>query len=99
MKPTGKTYLLKCEIDKEDAINENGIFVLNNINRYEDGFWKAVVIGYGTKVDLSKDKDILPIGTKVVIDCRDKTGMKLVIRESVLYVKPIENILGVIEDV
>ncbi len=97
MKPTGKTYLIKCQV--EDAVTKQGdIFVLNNTNIYDDGFWKGEIIGYGTCFTEDEIKDLLPIGTKVVMEYNKKAKMKVIIKKNIYYVRDVDEIIGVLED-
>jgi co-chaperonin GroES (HSP10) len=96
MKPIGNTYLIKCE-EIESIENEGGIYVINDVNKVKDSFWKGVIVEYGTTVD-PNDKELLPIGTKVIFDMSKKADAKLVLHGSVYYVRKVEEIIGVIED-
>ena len=46
MRPTGKTYLVKCDYD--DGVQEQGgIFVVNSVDKRSDAFWRGRIIAYG----------------------------------------------------
>ena len=95
MKPIGKTYLIRCE--SERITKEGDIYVVNNVDTLTDIFWKGVVAGYGTLVDEKKD-DVVPIGTKVVVDVTKKGREKIIIKNVKYVVRDIEDVIGVIED-
>jgi co-chaperonin GroES (HSP10) len=95
MKPIGKTYLIKCKA--ESITNEGGIYVVNSVDEIQDSFWKGVVVGYGTKVDESKD-DVVPIGTTVIMDTSKKSAAKMILKKTQYIVRDIDDIVGVIED-
>lgn len=97
MKPTGRTYLIKCDYD--DGIKKQGdIYVINNINKNDDVFWKGYIVAYGTSFTEEETKDLLPIGTKVVMDYKKNAKMKVIIGGSVCYVRDVDEIIGVVED-
>lgn len=97
MKPTGKTYLIKAEYD-EGVQKQGDIFVVNNVSKNDDVFWKGVIIAYGTSFNEEDQKDLLPIGTKVVMDYKKKAKMKIVLGQSVCYVRDVDEVIGVVED-
>ena len=47
MIPIGRTYLIECD-PPESITNEGGIFVVNEVDKMKDGFWKGKVKAYGT---------------------------------------------------
>ena len=94
MKPIGRTYLIECE-KIDDITKEGDIYVVNSVDKVKDGFWKGVVKEYGTLLD---GDDLVPIGTKVVMDTTKKAEAKLVLGKKVYYIKKEDEIIGVIED-
>ena len=97
MKPIGKTYLIKAEYDS--GITKQGdIYVVNDVNKNDDVFWKGIIIAYGTGFSKEEEKDLLPIGTKVVMEYGKKAQMKVVISGTVCYVRDVDEVIGVIED-
>lgn len=96
MIPIGRTYLIECD-PPENITNEGGIFVVNNIDKLKDGFWKGKVIAYGTLFTEEEKKDLVPIGSEVIMDVKKKADIKIVIKGKVFYVRKEDEILGVIE--
>ena len=85
MRPTGKTYLVKCDYD--DGVQEQGgILVVNSVDKRSDAFWRGRIIADGTSFTSEETEGLLPIGTKVIIG------------GSVCYIRDIDDIVGVIED-
>lgn len=101
MRPLKKTYLVEIE-PKDVYENVDGVIVINNVNKVKDGSWRGVISGYGTAWTEEELKDLLPIGTKVVMSYGKKTsdggGIKIVMHGKVYYVRTTEEILGVIEE-
>ena len=95
MRPIGETYLIKCEAAAET--NEGGIIVLNDIDITKDAFWNGTIIGYGTKMNLD-DPDLVPIGTKVVINFDRKNAVKVIIKKKVIYSVQKEDVIATMED-
>ena len=101
MEPLKKTYLVRVE--QVDAYEDvGGVIVVNDVNKMKDASWKGVIEAYGTGWSEEEKKDLLPIGTKVVMTygkkSGDKGGVKLVFHGTVYYVRGFEEILGVIEE-
>ena len=97
MRPTGKTYLVKCDYD--DGVQEQGgIFVVNSVDKRSDAFWRGRIIAYGTSFTDEETEGLLPIGTKVIMDYGRKAKAKVIIGGSVCYIRDIDDIDGVIED-
>ncbi len=95
MNPIGETYLVKCYVEHET--NEGGIITLNDVDINKDVFWKGVIVGYGTKMNV-EDPDIVPIGSTVVIDFNKKNAVKLIMKGTVLYSIQKEDIIAILED-
>jgi hypothetical protein len=97
MKPIGKTYLIKCDFDS-GIRKQDGIYVIDNVNVNDDVFWKGYITAYGNGFTDEETKDLLPIGTKVVMEYGKKAKMKIVIGKSVFYVRDVDEVIGVVED-
>lgn len=97
MRPIGKTYLIKCP-DEDPISLEDRIYVINNVDKQKDGHWKGVVAAYGNGFTDEEKKNLLPIGTPVVMNYTVKAEMKLIIKNIVYYVRKEEDIVGVIEE-
>ena len=97
MKPIGKTCLVECELPN-NVEKEGLIYVVNDNDKLATGFWKGIIKEYGTLVTEDDLKDLPPIGTKVVMDITKKAAIKLVLCGKILYVRNVDEIIGVIED-
>ena len=87
MKPIGKTYLVKVKIEK-DLEQVDGIY-LPNFSSVHDTFYEAYIYEYGTgwtDKELKEIKKTLPIGKKVYINYKDKSGFKLVFGSNAYYI-------------
>ena len=96
MIPIGRTYLIECD-PPESITNEGGIFVVNEVDKMKDGFWKGKVKAYGTLFTEEEKKNLVPIGSEVIMDVKKKADIKIVIKNKVFYVRKEDEILGVIE--
>lgn len=99
MKPIGKTYLIKCET-RSDVELINGIYIPTNydVDGISDVFYEGIVISHGTRYTEEEIKDLVPIGTKVVFEWKEKRGTKLIFGKNVYYIKYEDQVLGIIED-
>jgi co-chaperonin GroES (HSP10) len=97
MRPVGKTYLIKIEPQKDDYIGNillpqtaaarNTIFYIGKIHNYGIGF---------TEEEIS---DLLPLGTKVIMDYTKKAErIRLIFGEEMFYIYKPEDILAIIEE-
>lgn len=98
MKPIGKTVLVKCD-PPEDIAKEKNIYIVNLENDpIHSGFWKGVLIAYGTTVTEKDLIDMPKIGETVVMDISKKSILKAILGKKAYYVRNLEDIVGVIED-
>lgn len=97
MKPIGKTYLI--EVNKNDGIEQLdcGLYIPNN-SSVHDIFYEGKIIGYGTSWTEEELKDLIPIGTNIIMDYTSKKGTKLQLNEKILLIHESEQIIAIKED-
>lgn len=99
MKPIGKTYLIRCKT-RSDVELINGIYIPTNfdVDGISDVFYQGEVVSYGTGFSDDEIKKLVPIGTNVVFEYKEKRGTKLIFGKNVYYIKYEDQVLGIIED-
>lgn len=98
MKTLGKTYLIEAELPK-DEITECGIIlpVTGSSRDYEAYMGK--LIDYGTGFTQEQKKDLIPIGSKVIMDYGKKAKRtKLLMNQKTYYIYNPEDILAIINE-
>jgi co-chaperonin GroES (HSP10) len=98
MKPIGKTYLIKCEI-RSNVELINGLYIPTNhdVDGISDVFYQGKIIAHGTGFSDDEIKNLVPVGTEVVFEYKEKRGTKLIFGKNVYYIKYEDQILGIIE--
>lgn len=99
MKPIGKTYLIKCSAKPSVEMN-NGIYVPTNfdVDEVNDIFYFGEIVSYGNGFSKDEIEKLLPLGTKVFFEFKDKRGIKIVLGKNSYYIKEEDQILGYIND-
>lgn len=98
MKSIGKTYLIKIEEQKEEQVG--GIFIPQNAS-YESVYFTGIIADYGIGFTEDEKAELLPIGTKVLLDYRKEVSqnkIRLHLDQEIFYVYEPENILAIIEE-
>ena len=98
MKSIGKTYLIKIEEQKEEQIG--GIYIPQNAS-YESVYFIGVIADYGIGFTEDEISELLPIGTKVLLDYRKEVSqnkIRLHLDDNIFYVYEPENILAILEE-
>ena len=99
MKSIGKTYLIKIEPQKEEVVN--GIFIPQTASSRDTVYYIGRIIDYGSGFTEEEKTELLPIGTKVILDYRKSVSenkIRLNFGEEIFYVYEPENILAIIEE-
>jgi co-chaperonin GroES (HSP10) len=94
--PIGNTVLITTKKENENITLVDGIYIPTEKNNLKTIHYIGNIASYGTLVT-DETKNILPIGTKVLFDWKKKSGTKLQIDNKLLYIKDVNDILGVIE--
>lgn len=95
MKSIGKTYLIDAELPK-DEIKEGGIIIpLTESKRNYEPFI-GYIKQYGTGFTEKQKKELLPIGTKVILNYNKCKRTKLLMDEKIYFIYNPEDILAVI---
>ena len=71
MKSIGKTYLIKIEEQKEEQIG--GIYIPQTAS-YESVYFTGIIADYGIGFTEEEKVELLPIGTKVLLDYRKEVS-------------------------
>lgn len=99
MKSIGKTYLIKIEDTVEEMA---GNILLPETARKTDVIpYIGRIHDYGLGFTEEEKKDLIPIGTKVIMDYRRDHAegkIRLIFGEEQFYVQLPENILAIIEE-
>lgn len=97
MECVGKKYLVEGELPKAET--KNGIYIPVFGTNKDFGSYIGTVIGWGTAWTKEEKKDLIPIGTKIIMDYTDKNDKtKLIMGEKNYYIINPEHILAIIED-
>lgn len=99
MKSIGRTYLIKCEV-KSGIELINGLYIPTNhdVDGISDIFYQGTVISHGTGFTDEEIKNLVPIGTKVIFEYKEKRGTKLIFGKNVYYIKYEDQLLGIVEE-
>lgn len=98
MKSIGKTYLIKINEQKEEQID--GIYIPQTAS-YESVYFTGIIADYGIGFTEEEKAELLPIGTKVLLDYRKEVSqnkIRLHLDDEIFYVYEPENILAIIEE-
>ena len=97
MKSIGKTYLIEVEKPKEEIIN--GIIIPQTATNRNSIFYIGKIIEYGIGFSEEEKKDLIPIGTTVIMDyTKNAKHIKVILADKLYYIYKPENILGIIKD-
>jgi co-chaperonin GroES (HSP10) len=99
MKPVGKTYLIKAEIPQEEKVGD--IFIPQTAASYESVYFIGTVVDYGTGFTSDEKSELLPIGTRVLLDYRKEVSqnkIRLHLDQEIFYVYEPEHILAILEE-
>lgn len=99
MKSIGKTYLIQIEPKKEETIN--GIYIPQTASSRETVYYIGRIIDYGTGFTEEEKTELLPIGTKVILDYRKEVSenkIRLNFEDNIYYIYEPEHILAIIEE-
>ena len=97
MECVGKKYLIQGQMPKEEI--KNGIVLpVFGTNRDFDSFI-GTLIGWGTGFTEQEKKDLIPVGTKVIMDySKNIQKIKLIMSEKTYYIYNPDDILATIEE-
>lgn len=97
MECIGKKYLVQGQLPKPET--KNGIYIPVFGTNKEFGSYIGTIIGHGTGFSKKEKKDLIPIGTKIIMDYSNKNQRtKLIMDEKNYYIIDPDNILATIED-
>lgn len=97
MECIGKKYLVQGEVPKAET--KKGIYIPVFGTNREFGSFIGTIIGHGTGYTKKEKKDLIPVGTKIIMDYNEKSQRtKLIMGEKNYYIIDPENILATIED-
>lgn len=96
MRPLGKTYLIKAEVQKGPEL-VNGLFIPADNDYINDIHYQGIVMAHGLGYSDEEIKNLVPVGKSVVFEYMEKRGTKLVFGNNVYYIKYDDQILGVVE--
>lgn len=97
MKSIGKTYLIEVEKPKEEIIN--GIIIPQTATNRNSIFYIGKIIEYGIGFSEDEKKELIPIGTTVIMDyTKNAKHIKVILADKLYYIYKPENILGIIKD-
>lgn len=97
MRPLGRTYLIKAEI-KRDIELINGLYIPSDSDVYHDIYYQGNIISHGLGFSKEEENKLVPPGTKVIFDYKEKRGTKLIFGNNVYYIKYEDQVLGIIEN-
>lgn len=97
MECVGKKYLVEGQLPKEEI--KNGIILPVYGTNRDFGSYIGTILGWGTAWTEEEKKDLVPVGSKIIMDYSQKNQRtKLIMNEKNYYIIDPENILAVIEE-
>lgn len=99
MKSLGKTYLIKVEPQQPEYVGK--IYLPQMVSAKETIFYIGRIHDYGLGFTEEEINDLLPIGTKVILNwkAKDPIGkIRLEFGEDIFYIYKPEHILATIEE-
>lgn len=97
MECVGKKYLIQGELPKEEVVN--GIIVPVYGTNRDYGSFIGTIVGYGTGFTEQEKKDLIPLGSKVIMDySKNVEKIKLIMSEKNYYIYNPDDILAIIEE-
>lgn len=97
MECIGKKYLIQGQLPKEEI--KKGIYIPVFGTNRDFGSYIGTIISYGTGFTEQEKKDLIPIGTKVLLDYSKKLQrIKLIMSEKNYYIYDPDDILAIIEE-
>lgn len=99
MKSIGKTYLIKIEPQKEESVG--GIILPETAATTDIIYYIGRIYDYGIGFTEDEKKDLIPIGTKVIMDWHKEVAEKkirLIFGEEQFYVYDPQHILAIIDE-
>ena len=97
MKPIGKTYLI--EVERKTGVEqlENGLYIPTE-SSIKDIYYEGKIIAYGTSWTDEEIKDLVPIGTTVIFDYKNKKGTKIQLVNRIMYIHEKEQVIAIKEE-
>ena len=97
MECIGKKYLVEGELPKEEI--KNGIILPVYGTNRDFGSYIGTVVGWGTAWTEQEKKDLVPVGSKIILNYTEKTNkVKLIMGEKNYYIIDQDDILAIIEE-
>ena len=97
MRSVGKTYLIKIEPQKDEYAGN--ILLPQTVSASQTIFYIGRIHNYGLGFTPEEMLDLIPIGTKVIMDWTKKAErIRLIFGEEMFYVYKPEDILAIIEE-
>lgn len=97
MECVGKKYLIQGELPKEE-IKKGIILPVYGTNR-DYGSFIGTIVGWGTGFTENEKKDLIPVGTKVIMDySKNVEKIRLIMSEKNYYIYNPDDILAIIEE-
>ena len=94
----GKRYLVQGQLPKEEVTKEGFIIPVYGTNR-DFGSYIGTIIGWGTAWTQEEKKDLIPVGSKIILNYTEKTNkVKLIMGEKNYYICDPDDLLAVIEE-
>lgn len=99
MKPVGKTYLIKIEKPKEEVCD--GIIIPQTASDSQVIHYIGHIVDYGTGFTKKEISELVPIGSKVILDWKTKDPIgKVQIKfgPDIFYIYDPKYVIAVIEE-
>lgn len=97
MECVGKKYLIQGQLPKEE-VKKGIILPVFGTNR-DFGSYIGTIVGWGTGFTQEEKKDLIPIGTKVIMDySKNAEKIRLIMSEKNYYIYNPDDILAIIEE-
>lgn len=98
MECIGKRYLVQGQLPKEEVTKSGVIIPVYGTNR-DFGSYICTIIGWGTAWTDEEKKDLIPVGTKVILNYMEKTNkIKLIMGEKNYYICQPDDFLGILTE-
>ena len=96
MECIGKKYLIQGQLPKAET--KKGIYIPVFGTNREYGSYMGTVIGWGTGWTKKEQKDLIPIGSKIILNLEKTDKVKLIMNEKNYYICDTDDILAIIEE-
>lgn len=96
MKPVGKTYLIEVQKNNNIEQLDCGLYIPSDTS-FHDIFYEGKIVDYGCGWSDDEIKNLIPIGTDIIMDYSSKKGTKILLNEKIYFIHEEEQIIAIKE--